>query len=256
VARPGIGPDRDPGGRQRPLAFGAPTLSTAAFIASDETEEARRALGGWRDWPGGVFALVGEAQCGKSHLGRVWAEEVGARVVAGAGLDMREALSGEPPLRLCVDDGDRAEARALFALLTRVEREGGAVLLIGASPPGEWPVALPDLRSRLKACAWTRVRPPEPALLAQLLIRHAAAAGYRLEPEAARWLAARMPRAFESVPLAVAAFGAVAGRGGPPRTAMGLVRAALAATWPEPEAGDLFESDAQQAEATESEPRS
>lgn len=210
--------------RQSHFAFGPPALRREAFVASEENAAARLALDNWRNWPGGAFALYGEAGSGKSHLAAIWAEAAGAAIISGSDLDCG---LGERPPHLCVDDADRAPDDALYALLTLTERTGGAVLLVARDPPAVWPAQLPDLKSRLAALALDRVRPPEPPLLAELVTRHAAARGYRLTPAAALYVAERMPRACSA---AAAMADALCDAGGPGvRSPMELARRALRA---------------------------
>ena len=78
-------------------------------------------------------------------------------------------------------------------------QRGQRLLLAGREPPARWPVALPDLRSRLRATAVAGVRPPEDALLAALLHKHFADRQLRLDPSLAAWLLPRLPREAAAV---------------------------------------------------------
>jgi chromosomal replication initiation ATPase DnaA len=96
--------------------------------------------------------------------------------------------------------------------------------MAGREPPARWPVALPDLRSRLRATAVAEVRPPEDALLAALLRKHFADRQLRLDPALAAWLLPRLPREAAAVAEAAARLDRAAlARGG------GRVTRALAA---------------------------
>lgn len=213
---------------QVPLPFEQPAPSEAGFIDGPESAIARAALARWREWPGGAFVLWGEAGCGKTHMATAWAQSARTQVVEGAALSAAMAVA-LPAALLAVDGADQAGDDALFAILTRVDRDGGAVLLTAAAPPELWPVRLRDLASRLAALNRAEILPPEPSLMAALLIRRAAAAGVLLDPDAANWLAWRMPRSHEAVRAAGAFLASAPGRADGVRTGMALARHALRA---------------------------
>ncbi|WP_284358469.1 hypothetical protein [Candidatus Phycosocius spiralis] len=188
------------GAQQWQLDFGSPSFVADSFLISDESKNAREALIPWRTWPGGVMCLYGESGSGKSHLGTLWAYEAGAIFLKGHELNL-QLIEGEAdpnPLIALIDDADLSEETALFALLSRLEREGGAVLLLARTPPMLWNFKLPDLKSRLSTIVCETLRPPEQPLLARLIIRHAAAMGFKLDETSAAYLAARLPRTFNS----------------------------------------------------------
>lgn len=145
-------------------------FSAARFIAGDSNAEARAALARWRDWPKGALALVGPPGTGKSHLGAMWREETGAAAPGRARLPafLDAAPSGRPVL---VEDADQGvDEMALFHLLNRAATGAcPAVLLTAQTAPGRWPVATPDLASRLKALAVAELREPDDAMLRRLL---------------------------------------------------------------------------------------
>jgi chromosomal replication initiation ATPase DnaA len=179
------------------LDFGGPSFAPDSYVKSAQNARARAALETWATWPGGVFCLFGEAGAGKSHLGSMWAQSAGAPMLDGRSFDLA-ALSTLKSHKALIDTADLCDETALFALLTALEREGGAVLLIARTPPPLWPFLLPDLKSRLNAIACETLTPPEPDLLAQLIIRHSAARGFKIDEAASTYLASRIPRTFEA----------------------------------------------------------
>ncbi|MFY7761773.1 hypothetical protein [Aquidulcibacter sp.] len=233
---------------QAHLDFGTPNYAAEAFVVSEETASARAALDQWRTWPGGVFCLFGEAGSGKSHLGAIWAEQASATALKGSELTLQfaEAPAASGQLIALIDDADQADETALFALLSRLEREGGAVLLLAQRPPALWDYGLADLRSRLKAIATESLKEPEQKLLAQLIVRYAAAKGFKLDEPSATYLAARIPRTFEAAKAVTACLETVATYS--LKTPMALAQRALRALYPndwtdeEAQSGDLFEA--------------
>jgi chromosomal replication initiation ATPase DnaA len=179
------------------LDFGGPSFAPDSYVKSAQNARARAALETWQTWPGGVFCLFGEAGAGKSHLGSIWAQSASAPLIDGRGFDLA-ALAMLKDHKALIDNADMCDETALFALLTALEREGGAVLLIARTPPTVWPFALPDLKSRLSAIACETLTAPEPDLLAQLIVRHSAARGFKIDEAASTYLASRIPRTFEA----------------------------------------------------------
>jgi chromosomal replication initiation ATPase DnaA len=191
---------------QRPLDFGAPGFASDDYVTGPQNARARAALETWQTWPGGVFCVFGEQGSGKSHLGSIWAARAGAALIRGVDLDLTSVTrltANSVPLAL-IDDANSCDETALFALLTALESGGGGVLLIAQTPPKRWPFALLDLKSRLNAIACEALCPPEPDFLAQLIVRHGAARGFKIDEGASTYLANRIPRTFEATRAIVA----------------------------------------------------
>jgi chromosomal replication initiation ATPase DnaA len=182
------------------LDFGSPDFTPESYVQSNQNARARAALDTWRTWPGGVLALCGEAASGKSHLASMWAKSNSAPLYDGHSFDLAasERLTEAKPARAMIDRADACDETALFALLTSLERDGGAVLLVARTPPASWRIDLPDLRSRLNAVVFERLIAPEPYMLAALIVRHSAARGFKIDEAASTYLASRIPRTFEA----------------------------------------------------------
>lgn len=179
--------------RPRQLALALPVATSFAREEVLEDESNAAALA-WLDrvaeWPQGRLALWGPPGAGKSHMLRGLAAARGWRVLEGA------ALRGLPePGPAALDDADCvAEERALLHLLNLCAERGDPLLLAGRAPPARWPVALPDLASRLRATHAVAIGRPSEALLAALLAKHFADRQLRVAPEVQAWLLARLPR--------------------------------------------------------------
>lgn len=183
-------------------------LGREDFLVSEANALAVAQIDAWRTWPGGRMALVGPEGAGKTHLAAVWAREAGARVLAAADLAGQDlgALAALPGV--AVEDADRLPGpeaeRALFHLHNRLEAAGGALLLTGREAPSRWPVALPDLRTRLAAAPVARIAGPDDALMERLVAKLFADRGVEPERGLARWLALRAPRDHRALAEAVA----------------------------------------------------
>lgn len=165
----------------------------------------------WRLWPARKLALVGPEGSGKSHLAQVWATEAGARVIPAVAL----AATDPSPGNLAVEDvhdiaGDTAAEIALFHWHNLVLAEGGHLLLTGAAPPALWPIALPDLASRMRGTPSVRLEPPDDALLRAVLLKLFADRQIAPQPNLLPWLVARMDRSFAAAGRIVAALDAQA----------------------------------------------
>lgn len=188
------------------------------LVVAEANRDAARLLTGWRDWPGGALALVGPKGSGKTHLALAWALEAGARQIAPIlAPDAGAAAFHEAEGRLLIDDPDLARDEAmLWRVLDLAKSKGGAVLLVGASPPGTWPVAIPDLRSRLAALPVARLGEPDEALMDVILRRICREQFIQLSDDAARFLVRRLPRTFEAARLWAVALDAELEQGAKP----------------------------------------
>lgn len=145
----------------------AENYSAADLVRSACNGEAFRALEAWPRWPGGVLALIGPAGVGKTHMAMAWAETAGAEVPSSrAPLDLL-GLDGKA---VVVDDADRTVSDVtLFHLINMAAQRRLTLLVTSRIPPSEWPVELPDLRSRLRALNTVEIDPPDDAMLLGVL---------------------------------------------------------------------------------------
>jgi chromosomal replication initiation ATPase DnaA len=188
------------GARQLALALPAPVSYDRADVLEDASNaEALAWLDRPGEWPAGRLALFGPAGVGKTHLLRATAAARGWRCLEGP------ALRGLPePGPAVLDDADcAAEERALLHLVNLCAERREPLLLAGRAPPARWPVALPDLASRLRATHAVGIGPPGDPLLRALLAKHFADRQLRVAPEVQDWLLLRLPR--EAAALAEAA---------------------------------------------------
>lgn len=171
----------------------------------------------WHDWPAGKLALIGPEGAGKSHLAHVWATDAGARILPARTL----AAQTPQPGNLVIEDapevaGDRAGEEALLHWHNLVLAEGGRLLLTGTGPPGQWPIRLPDLASRLRGTPTALLEPPDDALLQAVLLKLFADRQIAPQPSLLPWLLKRMERSFAEAGRIVAALDAAALASGRP----------------------------------------
>lgn len=168
------------------------------LVVAEANRDAAKLLTDWRVWPGGVLALTGPSGSGKTHLALAWAFEAKARQIAAlAAAEDAVAVFGEYEGRLLIDNADLERDEAMFwRILDLARTQGGAVLLVGASPPAAWPVAIPDLRSRLAALPVAKLGEPDEALMDVVLRRICREQFIHLSDDAAKFLVRRLPRTF------------------------------------------------------------
>ncbi|HEY4250599.1 MAG TPA: hypothetical protein VGM87_05350 [Roseomonas sp.] len=191
------------GGRQLALALSVPVSRHRADLIEDASNaEALAWLDRPGDWPLGRFAIHGPPGVGKSHMLAAMAEAHGWAMLDAT---MLRGLPELPGAGVVLDDADcAAEEAALFHLINLCAERGAKLLLAGRRPPARWPVALPDLASRLRATAAAGIGPPSDALLGALLAKLFADRQLRVAPDLQSWLLARLPREAAALAEAVA----------------------------------------------------
>jgi len=213
--------------QQRLFEFRMGERSPDTLVVSEANRDAAQMLTDWRNWPGGALALVGPQGSGKSHLALAWALEAGARQLTGdISPDEAAATFAESDGRVLIDDAEaEANEAALWRVLDLARTRGGAVLLVGATAPGLWPVSLPDLRSRLAALPVARLREPDEALMDVILRRVCREQFIQLSDDAVQYLVRRLPRTFAAAQAWAAALDAELVRGAKPVSLAGAKRA-------------------------------
>lgn len=177
------------------LPFDA-ALGRADFLKSDCNAAALARIERWPDWPGRALVLHGPPDSGKSHLAHLWRERSGGTLIAGGSLATRDpsALAALPAV--AVDDAERAAEPALLHLFNCCREAGAGLIVVAREAPANWPIALPDLASRLRAADAVGIGPPDDGLLAAILVKHFADRQLRVEPEIIAYLVPRMERSF------------------------------------------------------------
>lgn len=167
------------------------------FVVSDCNRAAVEAVADWPNLIGGVMAICGPAGCGKSRLGQIWAERVGAVALHGgeaAVIDPME-LEGRPVL---LDRAMDADDETLFHLINLAQAPGGAMLMLSRPAPSAWDATLPDLRSRLNAVISIPMEAPDDLVLAAMLEARFAERGIRPPKDVIPYLVRRIDRSAEA----------------------------------------------------------
>lgn len=165
------------------------------FFVSESNRAAVQLIDSWPDWPGGMAILTGPRACGKSHLAAIWRERSDAETLPR---DHSAKQILDKNAHLLIEDADQwRQAEDLLHAVNAVREGGKSLLLTGAEPPGNWPVAaLADLRSRLIAAPLAEIGDPDEALLAAALAKNFADRQLQPEERVIDYLLPRMPRTF------------------------------------------------------------
>jgi len=173
-----------------------PALGRADFIVSDCNAAALGWIERWPAWPARALVLHGPPGCGKTHLAELWRRRSGAALIAGQELGDRDPTALAASIAVAVDDADKAPERALLHLYNCCIEAAASLLVVARAAPGAWPIALPDLASRLRAAPATAIALPDDALLAAVLVKHFRDRQVRVAPSVIAYLVPRMERSF------------------------------------------------------------
>lgn len=186
-----------------------PAHGAGDFLVSACNAAAIALIDRWPDWPIPTALIVAPASAGKSHLAAVWRERSGAGIVAASAIgdDTVAHYRSLPAPALVVEDIDRgiADERVLFHLMNHAREAHGSLLVTSRAAPGELPVALPDLRSRLRALAPVMIEAPDDAVLGALIVKLFGDRQLDVEPAVVAYLLRHMERSFEAAARTVAA---------------------------------------------------
>jgi chromosomal replication initiation ATPase DnaA len=170
-----------------------PRLEATDFFVAACNEQAARFVGAWPNWDSHAAVIFGPPCSGKTHLASIWRERSGASLAEASEIGDADATGS-----LVVEDADRGgfDETALFHRLNLAGEHGCFVLLTAREPPGQWPVRLPDLRSRIRSFPAIEIMPPDEELLATVLLKHFSDRQLTITPDIIPFLLSRMERSM------------------------------------------------------------
>lgn len=160
-----------------------------------------RLIDEWPDWAHWAAVVVGAAGSGKSHLANVWRHRSNAISVKAQELNEESVRTFPSHQALCVEDLDEGigDATALFHLLNLAREHKLSILCTSKVAPGELEIALPDLRSRLRALPLVEIEPADEPLLRAVLVKLFADRQLAVDPQLIAYLAVRTERSLDAV---------------------------------------------------------
>jgi chromosomal replication initiation ATPase DnaA len=193
--------------RQLALALDhAESYAREDFLVGSCNEGPFRLICSWPDWPANALAVVGPEGSGKTHLAMIWAAMAGARIISARALRDAEVPTALATGALVVEDAAAgADDRALFHLINLAREDNAALLFTARGMPPTWPVAIPDLLSRLRALPVVTLRAPDDAVLRAVIVKLAADRQLALDDSVVAFIATRIERSFAAARAAVIA---------------------------------------------------
>jgi chromosomal replication initiation ATPase DnaA len=148
------------------------------FLVGVSNQTAVRHLEHHATWPVRASVLTGPRGSGRTTLARLFARSTGAEVI--------------DPVAGLSDD-------AIFHAWNRAQELRRPLLLVSDTLPAAWPVALPDLRSRLMAVPVATIGEPDDDLALSLIERLFAQRATPIAPELPAFLVARIERSYAAI---------------------------------------------------------
>ncbi|MFT6945182.1 MAG: chromosomal replication initiation ATPase DnaA [Yoonia sp.] len=195
------------------LAFDWPAgvaLGPNDFFVSQANAQAFAMLGTPDTWPEGKLVVTGPSGAGKSHLARIFRTQSDA-VLLNA-IDIAADFRTQA-LAIIIEDMEhlpRASEEAVFHLHNNLRASGGFILMTAETPPIRWPIALPDLASRMQAATVVEIANPDDALLSALIMKLFADRQISPKPALVQYLSTRIERSFTAAADIVAQLDAAA----------------------------------------------
>lgn len=183
-----------------------PALGVEDFLISQSNRAAADVVDRWPAWPQASVMVVAPPRAGKTHLANVWRLKSEAARLEAAALSEADVTAVSGRRAVLVEDlhAGVADERVLFHLLNLVREHKLSMLLTSSVPAGELDVALPDLRSRLRALPFVTIAPPDEALLKAVLVKHFMDRQLVVEPHIIAHIALHMERSMEAAATIVA----------------------------------------------------
>lgn len=159
----------------------------------------------WPDWPGPHQLLVGPPGSGKSHLVAIWAAMSDAHVERDRFMasEILDAFEQDRPVAIELGDAAGIDEQALFHVLNAARQRQSGLLLTAQRSPREWPIALADLGSRLRAITPTTLGPPDETLLKQVMVKLFADRQAQVDMAVLDYALVRLERSFEAADMFV-----------------------------------------------------
>ncbi len=175
------------------------------FFVSDSNREAIAWLDKWPNWSAPALIIFGAPASGKTHLLQVWKKEVAAKEI------LLQELVTETINRIIgtsqtviIDNvsqamGKKDKEEALFHLYNLMLERKGHLLVTTSIPIREWPILLPDLKSRLRATPSVSVSPPDDNLMAVVLTKLFSDRQIFVSQEVIQFILPRIERSFLTI---------------------------------------------------------
>jgi len=192
------------------LSFSLPkkeTLDRDNYFVSQANQSAVSLIEGWINWPSRKLILVGSEGSGKTHLGHLWAGEVGATIISATTL-MEQQISELSKAPVLVEDINEIQRNqpveiVLFHLHNLLYSEGHSLLMTSQILPGRLSFSLEDLQSRIEASTIAKLHPVDDDLLGAILIKMFADRQIYFSDKLLNYVLSRVERSYTAAKLFV-----------------------------------------------------
>ncbi|WP_375255366.1 chromosomal replication initiator DnaA [Yoonia sp.] len=190
------------------LAFDWPTgvaLGPDDFFVSEANAQAFAIVNASDTWPERKLVLTGPLGAGKSHLAGVFAARNAAKIIHASDIPAGFVPNAQAIVIEDMETLPTGSEEAVFHLHNNLRTRGGLLLMTAQTPPSRWPIALPDLASRMQATTVTTIAAPDDALLSALIMKLFADRQISPKPDLVRYLSTRIERSYAAAADIVAA---------------------------------------------------
>jgi chromosomal replication initiation ATPase DnaA len=192
------------------LSFSLPkkeTLDRDNYFVSQANQGAVSLIEDWINWPSRKLILVGSEGSGKTHLGHLWASEVGATIINATTL-MEQQISELSKAPVLVEDINEIQRNQpveiiLFHLHNLLHSEGHSLLMTSQILPGRLSFSLKDLQSRIEASIIAKLHPVDDDLLGAILIKMFADRQIYFSDKLLTYVLSRVERSYTAAKLFV-----------------------------------------------------
>ena len=192
------------------LSFSLPkkeTLDRDNYFVSQANQGAVSLIEDWINWPSRKLILVGSEGSGKTHLGHLWAGEVGATIINATTL-MEQQISELSKAPVLVEDINQIQRNqpveiVLFHLHNLLYSEGHSLLMTSQILPGRLNFSLEDLQSRIEASIIAKLHPVDDDLLGAILIKMFADRQIYFSDKLLTYVLSRVERSYTAAKLFV-----------------------------------------------------
>ena len=177
-----------------------PSFKDEDYLVSNCNSNVFNAVSQWPNWAYPVYRIEGPRGSGKTHLGKIWQRQTGAKLIEAN--DLADHLEGyaKNPTHILVENIDHTIGEDdLFHLYNLVRAENKNMLMTSTCSLAEWNLTLPDLISRMSTVPVFSISEPDDQLMRMVLMKLSSDRQIQLNLNVIEYLLPRIERSFEAI---------------------------------------------------------